>query len=176
MDDSLKWYLMKQTDGTVFGPMSFANLRQWAVDALIAPLDKVSSDSRHTWVKAPMIPELEMDFLLCVGPDSFYGPTTAGAVREFLANGEITMDSLITNCKSSEEGSLRDFGILPDPVDEEEPEQPMQPARSSIRENLQRRIRQLEEALVDERRLRQVSEGLRTKAEARVQELEELLG
>ena len=174
MDDSLKWYLMKQNDGTVFGPMSFDTLRQWAVDALIAPLDKISSDGQHTWVKAPMIPELEMDFLLCVGPDSYYGPTTAGAVREFLANGEITLDSIVINCKSAEDGTLRDFGVLPELVAEDEVDQPM-PVRSSIRENLQRRIRQLEEALVEERRLRQVSEGLRTKAEARVQELEELI-
>ena len=147
---------MKHHDGTVFGPMSFANLQQWAADAYIAPLDKVSSDS-HTWVKAPMIPELAMDFLLNIGPDSHYGPTTAGAVREFLANGE---------------GTLRDFGILPEIQHEEEMEPP---TRSSIRENLQGRIRELEEALIEERRLRQVSEGLRTKAEARLQELEQLL-
>ena len=162
---------MKHHDGTVFGPMSFANLQQWAADAYIAPLDKVSSDS-HTWVKAPMIPELAMDFLLNIGPDSHYGPTTAGAVREFLANGEVTMESLITNCRTGEEGTLRDFGILPEIQHEEEMEPP---TRSSIRENLQGRIRELEEALIEERRLRQVSEGLRTKAEARLQELEQLL-
>lgn len=177
MDESTKWFLMKHNDGTVFGPMSFQNLRQWAVDAYIAPLDKVSPDS-HTWTKAPMIPELEMDFLLTIGPDSYYGPTTAGAVREFLANGELTIDSIIINCKTCEEGPLRDFGILPEASDVEESEQemPMPPlTRSSIRENLQRRIRQLEESLVEERRLRQVAEGLRTKAEARLAELEELL-
>jgi len=175
MDESTKWFLMKHTDGTVFGPMSFQNLRQWAADAYIAPLDKVSQDSK-SWIKAPMIPELEMDFLLTISPDSFYGPTTVGAVREFLANGELTLDSIVTNCKSCEEGALREFGILPEVMDIEESEQPMPPPRSSIRENLQRRIRQLEEALVEERRLRQVAEGLRTKAEARLAELEELLG
>ena len=171
MDESLKWFLMKQNDGTVFGPMSFENLRQWAADAYIAPLDKISSDS-HTWVKAPMIPELEMDFLLCIEPDSYYGPTTAGAVREFLANGEVTLDSTITNCKTGEEGPLRAFGILPEAEAEVELEPP---PRSSIRENLQGRIRKLEESLVEERRLRQVAEDARTRAEARLAEIELLL-
>ena len=49
-------------------------------------------------------------------------------------------------------------------------------ARVSARENLQARIRQLEEALLQERLLRKTAEELRSKAEARIEELEELLG
>ena len=34
----------------MFGPIPFAQLRQWAVDAQISPLDKVSNDGR-TWIR-----------------------------------------------------------------------------------------------------------------------------
>ena len=166
MDNSLKWYLMKSDDGTVFGPLTFDQLRQWAVDACISPLDKVSTDAQ-TWVKAPMIPDLQMDYLLEISPISFYGPTTVGAVREFLNCGEITPETVITNCKTGEEKPLCEFPIFSMP----EPPSP----RPSFRENLQARIRELETALVEERRLRNASELLRNKAENRVKELEELL-
>lgn len=176
MDDSLKWFLMKYDDGTVFGPMTFDHLRQWAVDAYISPLDKVSSDSQQTWVKAPMIPELRMDYLLALDEESYYGPTTVGAVRDFVASGEIDEETIITNCRTGEEKPLREYPIFHRPEVGLPPlEEPEAPIRSSIRENLQKRIRDLEAALVEERRLRQLSEGLRAKAEARLAELERLL-
>ena len=43
-----------------------------------------------------MIPELGMDYLVEVSTDQYYGPTTLGAVREFLVIGEITSDSYLT--------------------------------------------------------------------------------
>ena len=77
MDNSQTWYLMKNDDGTIFGPISFELLRQWSLDAQISPLDKVSNDEK-SWMKAPMVPDLEMDFLIEVSPDQFYGPTDFG--------------------------------------------------------------------------------------------------
>ena len=172
MDDSSKWFLMKQADGTVFGPLPFSQLHQWAVDACISPLDKVSSDGT-TWIKAPMLPELHMDYLLELEPGSYYGPTTIGAIREFLSDGEITEETLLTNCRSGEQKPLRDFPQ----ISQAAPETQVVPvARVSARENLQARIRQLEEALLQERLLRKTAEELRSKAEARIEELEELLG
>lgn len=169
MDDTHKWYLMKHDDGTVFGPIGFDQLRQWAVDAYVAPLDKVSTDSQ-TWIKAPMIPELQMDYLLEISADSYYGPTTVGAVREFLARGEITTETVITNCKTGEEMPLSGHPNLLPPETEEPPT-----VRLNVRQHLQGRIRELEEALVEERRLRKCAEELRTKAEARAAELQQLL-
>ena len=63
MDENHQWFLMKHDDGSVFGPVSFDQLRQWAEDAQISPLDKVSLDE-STWIKAPMVPELGMDYLV----------------------------------------------------------------------------------------------------------------
>ena len=162
---------MKQSDGAVFGPMPMSQLRQWAIDACISPLDKVSSDSA-TWMKAPMLPELEMDYLLEVEPGFFYGPTTIGAVREFLTCGEITSETPLTNCHTGEQKPVREF-----PAIFQAKENPASPIiRINARENLQARIRQLEETLIRERLQHKTSEELRAKAEARVAELEEILG
>ena len=171
MDDSTQWFLMKQADGTVFGPLTFGQLHQWALDAYISPLDKVSNDQIQ-WVKAPMIPGLHMDFLLELEPGIFYGPTTIGAVREFMNSGEITPATLLTDCKTGEQKPISEFSkIYRPPTDKTEGT-----LRVSVRENLQTRIRELEEALLQERQQRKTLEELRVKAETRIAELEELLG
>jgi len=171
MDDSPKWFLIKKEDETVFGPLPFSQLNRWAEDACISPLDKVSSDGT-TWVKAPMIPELHMDYLLELEPGAYYGPTTIGAIREFLINGEITMETLLTNCNTGEKKVLREYPQL-----FQSPEQQPEPIlRVGARENLQARIRELEEALLQERLQRKNIEDLHAKAEARIAELEEILG
>ena len=98
MDENQNWFLMKNEDGSVFGPIPFQQLKQWAVDAQVSPLDKVSTDEQ-TWSKAPMLAGLEMDYLVEVTPDQYYGPTTLGAVREFLEMGEINQETVVTNCR-----------------------------------------------------------------------------
>lgn len=171
MDDSqkwllVKWYLLKHEDGTVFGPVRFDQLKQWALEAQISPFDKISTDER-TWVKAPMIPELEMDYLVEVSADQYYGPTTVGAVREFLEAGEISADTIITNCKDGSEQMVRDMpGLIS--KSESEPEQPAEPVRTSVRVSLQARVRELEEMLMDERRAREMVESQLAKLEARL--------
>src|SRR5438874_8145509 len=117
MDDVQKWFLMKHDDGSVFGPISLDQLRQWAIEAQISPLDKVSTDER-TWIKAPMVPELEMDYLIEVSPDQHYGPTTLGSVREFLQMGEINGETIITNCKDGSEQAIKEIATL-QPAQEE---------------------------------------------------------
>lgn len=165
MDDSQKWFLMKHEDGSVFGPIAFEQLRQWASAAQVSPLDKVSNDET-SWVKAPMVPALEMDYLVEVSADQFYGPTTFGAVREFLAVGEINGETPVTNCR---DGSVRRVKEIPElePAEAEE----IAPVRTSIRINLQQRIRDLEEALMDERRAREQTEQLVERLETKLAEI-----
>ena len=162
MDDTQKWFLLKNDDGALFGPIAFEQLREWAMDAQISPLDKISHDERN-WVKAPMIPELAMDFLVEVSPDQFYGPTTIGAVREFLALGEIHAETPITNCRDGSSVRVRDIPELQlaDAQDDS------RPVRTSIRVNLQQRIRDLEEALMEERRARRRWRRLNSRRKAR---------
>lgn len=167
MEESSQWFLMKHDDGTVFGPISFDQLKQWALDAQVSPLDKVS-DNEHTWIKAPMVPELDMDFLIEVSPDQFYGPTTIGALREFLQIGEINGETPVTNCRDGSVMLVRDIPDLQPPLAAEEATQPV---RTSIRFNLQQRIRELEEALMEERRGREMAEHMCEKLEAKLAEI-----
>ena len=167
MDESQKWYLQKHDDGALFGPIGFDQLKRWAVEAQISPLDKVSTDEKN-WVKAPMIPELEMDYLVEVSPDQYYGPTTIGAVREFLQMGEIHADTRITNCRDGTQRSLRDYPELQLSTSEDDT---LRPVRTSIRINLQQRIRELEELLLEERRARETAEHIVEKLEAKLAEI-----
>jgi hypothetical protein len=166
MDSAPTWYLMKNEDGSIFGPITFEQLHQWAVDAQVSPLDKVSSDEK-TWVKAPMVPELEMDYLIEVSPDQFYGPTTLGAVREFLQIGEVNPETPVTNCRDGSITLIKDIPGLRVRSEDDE----AAPVRTSIRINLQQRVRDLEEALMEERRAREQAEHLVERLEAKLSEI-----
>jgi peptidoglycan hydrolase-like protein with peptidoglycan-binding domain len=166
-DESQTWYLLKHDDSTIFGPISFDQLKQWASDAQVSPLDKVSTDAQN-WMRSPMLPDLHMDYLVEVSPDQFYGPTTVGAVREFLQMGEINGETQITNCKDGTVTALKNIPELQ--VTEEEGDS-ARPVRTSIRFNLQQRIRELEEALLEERRGREDAEHHLAKLEAKLEEI-----
>jgi hypothetical protein len=110
------------------------------------------------------VPELNMDYLVEVSTDQYYGPTTLGAVREFLIIGEINGETFLTNCTDGSQVRVTDVPEL-QPRREEE-----QPVRTSIRLSLQKRIRELEEALMDERRARENAELRCERLEARLAE------
>ncbi len=104
------WFLRKHVDGSVFGPLPFEQVRRWADGAQIAPHDQISHD-QETWLKAPMFSELEMDWLVEVTSEHYYGPTTLGAVQEFLRLGEIGEETFVIN---SCDGSRHQVGELSD--------------------------------------------------------------
>ena len=166
-EESQTWYLLKNDDGTIFGPISLEQLKQWATDAQISPLDKISTDAQN-WMRSPMLPDLQMDYLVEVSPDQFYGPTTLGAVREFLQMGEINGETEITNCKDGTVTALKNVPELQVTEDEGETGRPV---RTSIRFNLQQRIRELEEALLDERRAREDAEHHLARLETKLEEI-----
>lgn len=105
---SSEWFLLKAADREVHGPIAIDQLRQWAAEAKISPLDKVSSDGRQSWVRAPMVPELSMDWLIEMPDNYLYGPTSVGAIQEFLATGEIDENVMVINCLESTIGRLND--------------------------------------------------------------------
>ncbi len=114
-----------------------------------------------------MIPELEMDYLIEVSPDQFYGPTTIGAVKEFFEVGEINAETIITNCRDGSQQAVKEIEALRRPARQDEE----QPVRTSIRLSLQQRIRDLEESLMEERRARDAAELRCEKLEARLADL-----
>lgn len=103
-----EWYLLKSADKEVFGPTTLESLRSWASEAKISPLDKISKDGRQSWVRAPMVPELQMDWLIEMPDNYLYGPTNVGTIQEFLATGEIDEHVVVINCAEGVEGRLSD--------------------------------------------------------------------
>ncbi len=167
MEHSAKWYLRKHEDSEVFGPVDFSKLKEWARSAQVAPLDMVSED-QVKWVKAPMLQELHMDYLIQLGEESYYGPTTEEAVQEFLRLGEINADTMLINCCSGKEMALRDSGFYQGELPQIEDITPNEPSRRTIRQNLQQRIRELELLLVERRQQLEM-------AEVRIRQLERRL-
>lgn len=104
------WYLLKVADKEVFGPTSLETLHGWASEAKISPLDKISRDGRKSWQRAPMVRELQMDWLIQMPDNYLYGPTNVATIQEFLATGEIDENVMIINCK---EGTEKRLGELP---------------------------------------------------------------
>jgi hypothetical protein len=116
-----------------------------------------------------MVPELGMDYLIEVSPDQFYGPTTLGAVRELIMLGEVSAETSVTKCRDGSVTMIRDIPGLE--VEPEEDDGIQQPVRTSIRVNLQQRVRELEETLMEERRAREQAEHLVERLEAKLNEI-----
>jgi hypothetical protein len=177
---SQRWFLRKHEDGSLFGPLSFDQLARWAATAQIAPHDAISSD-QETWMKAPMLPQLGMDWLVEVTTERYYGPTTLGAVQEFIRLGEIDGDTLIINACDGTRQRIQDIPGLdltvePAAVEPEPEEQPAdEPLPSGMEIAVQDRIRDLEQSLREERRAVEESEERYRELERRYLELEEKL-
>ena len=106
------WFLSKHDDGTIYGPASEDQIQDWALAAKVSPLDKVSNDGQSNWRRAPMFPELHMDWLVEVSDDFLYGPTTFGTVQEFLAAGEIDGETIVINCKEGSQARVKDMPVF----------------------------------------------------------------
>jgi 4-hydroxyphenylpyruvate dioxygenase-like putative hemolysin len=168
------WFLRKHEEGNIFGPLPFAQLARWASSAQVAPHDAVSTD-QLTWTKAPMLPELGMDWLVEVTTERFYGPTTLGAIQEFMRLGEINGETFVIN---SCDGSRRRVNEMPLVLSQTEGDfaaeeiSPMGPAASGMAIDVQDRIRDLEQSLLEERRALQEAEERYRALELKYQELQ----
>jgi hypothetical protein len=174
-----RWFLRKHEDGSVFGPLSFEQLERWASNAQVAPHDAISTD-QLTWMKAPMLPELAMDWLVELTSESYYGPTTLGAVQEFIRLGDIDHETCIINACDGTRMQVQDMPALLEPaahhVDLTSAPHPaigQEPGISGIEIEMQDRIRDLEQSLAEERRALQDSEERYRNLEQRYRELEE---
>jgi hypothetical protein len=172
------WFLRKHEDGTVFGPLSFDQLALWASGAQVAPHDMVSVDQRN-WIKAPMVPELGMDWLVEITSERYYGPTTLGAIQEFIRLGEIDEGTFVINsCDGTrrqiqEMSTLLQFGhqnAAPFP-EATQSDISNAPAASGISIDMPERIRDLEQSLREERRALEEVERRYAELERAYQEL-----
>ena len=149
-----QWFLRKHEDGSIFGPLTFEQLASWASSAQIAPHDSISTDQEN-WMKAPMLPELGMDWIVEVTSERLYGPTTLGAIRDFMRLGEIGEDNFVINACDATRQQVRDLAPLLEALPSDarnEPDDAREPAAAGIAVDVNDRIRELEDALREERR------------------------
>ncbi len=167
MAESTDWYLMKVHDNHVFGPTTLGTLQSWAAEAKVSPMDKVSHDGQRTWVRAPMVPQLQMDWLIELEEDHLYGPTTVGTIQEFLSTGEIDDRTQLINCRDNYRGTISDLKFLVSsprklvashetPLGKRRPNAhskpdlpPAQRRGGEIQDSLQAKIRKLEEEVLN---------------------------
>jgi hypothetical protein len=172
LENSETWYLRKHEDGAVFGPVVFSKIQEWANTAQVAPQDMISTD-QEVWTKAPMVADLKMDWIVKMGEDQYYGPTTIGSLTEFRRNGEIDAETMILDCCSGAEtrfgaSAFYTVGSFPEEADLMN----RGPARGAIRLGLQKRIRELEINLLEKRRQLDHAAQTINRLEARVATLE----
>lgn len=156
-----QWYLRKHDDGSIHGPVALDQLQDWSLSAKVSPLDKVSKDGQATWLRAPMVEELHMDWLVEVNDSYLYGPTTFGAVQEFLAADEIDGDTFLINTRDHRRSQIRDMPAFRQPAS-----QSASPGKVSSRlddagappSNLSDRVLQVEQMLIQQRRALEESE------------------
>ena len=179
MDEPMtqRWFLRKHEGNTVFGPLTFEQLERWASNAQVAPHDAISTD-QLAWMKAPMLPQLGMDWLVELTSERYYGPTTLGAIQEFIRLGDIDGETFIINaCDGSRlqiqqmpallEAAVEDVDLAPEP----DASLVNEPAAAGIEIEMQDRIRDLEQSLAEERRAFQELEERYRELEQRYREL-----
>lgn len=171
-----QWFLRKHEEGNIFGPLSFDQLARWASSAQVAPHDVVSTD-QTTWMKAPMLPELGMDWLVEVTTERFYGPTTLGAIQEFIRLGEINDQTFVINSCDGARKQISELPLVHSPenapidIPAEAEIASAAPAATGMSIDVEDRIRDLEQSLREERRaLREAEERYRA-LELKYQEL-----
>src|SRR5205085_6052461 len=69
--------------------------------------DFVSVD-RETWLKAPMLAQLNMDWMIEVTSEHYYGPTTVGAIQEFIRLSDINADTFVINACDGARRQIRE--------------------------------------------------------------------
>jgi hypothetical protein len=103
-----------------------------------------------------MLTQLGMDWLVEVTSEHYYGPTTVGAIQEFIRLGDINADTFVIN---SCDGTRRQIGEMPalfkttaTAPKTSAGDAAVEPAAAGISIRLQERIRDLEQTLREERR------------------------
>ena len=165
------WFLRKHGQGEIFGPVSFSQIREWSTGAQINPQDSISSDG-VVWTKAPMMTELKMDWLIEVPANPLYGPTTEGALLEFLKEGEIDLNTSIVNCCTGETMTVCEAPFYNKTMVGSDHDSATSADSKEIKTNLPKRIHRLETALLEKQGLLNTAKVTMDRLRHRVEELE----
>jgi hypothetical protein len=95
------WRVKKASDASIYGPVDANTLKEWANSAQVAPQDMIDL-SDENWRKAPEVEFLDMLWKVRLPGDEIYGPTTLGALREFIQEGLISEKTIATHAKTNQ--------------------------------------------------------------------------
>jgi hypothetical protein len=109
-----------------------------------------------------------------VTTERFYGPTTLGAIQEFMRLGEINQETFLINSCDGSRHRVREMPLILSP-NEEEVEPSAGPAATGMAIDVQDRIRDLEQSLREERRELHEAEERYRALERKYQELTQRL-
>lgn len=87
-----RWFV-RDGDGNVYGPADMQTLKAWCLDGRIEPDNELSHDQK-TWVSAPSVPELEMNWYARMDDGTLIGPFPLELIPGLLENeifGETTL-------------------------------------------------------------------------------------
>lgn len=126
-----------------------------------------------------MLPRLGMDWLVELTTEHYYGPTTLGALHEFIRLGEIDGETFIINAC---DGIRRQIRQMPDlretvlsQVDDDQIQiqldDPVGPTVAKMSIRLQEQIRDLEQTLQEERQALAESEQRYAELERKYQDV-----
>jgi hypothetical protein len=107
-----------------------------------------------------MLPQLGMDWLVELTSEHYYGPTTLGALREFIRLGEIDGETVVINTCDGMRRQIREMPDLWETAQSQADENqfqiqlgdPVGPGVAKMSIRLQERIRDLEQTIQEERR------------------------
>lgn len=99
-----QWYL-KIDDGSVFGPVDSASLRDWAEQGRVAPGNEISPD-RKSWLSADQLPELEMEWKVELRNGTFYGPLNLCTLSDLIAEGTVSETAKLVNVRTDEKTTV----------------------------------------------------------------------
>ena len=85
------WYV-RNTAGKVFGPIDLETLKTWVKEGRVEPLAGISGDLQN-WVLAPLMPELEMNWIVENNPGQFYGPTHRAVLDDLKKTGSLSHEA-----------------------------------------------------------------------------------
>ena len=113
-----------------------------------------------------------MDWLVEVTSERYYGPTTLGAINEFVRLGEVTTENFVINtCDGSRRKIQEIASFFPSATEDGETLVEGSPAAVRMSIKFEERIRDLERSLGEERRALQEAEARYRESEQRYQAL-----
>ena len=118
-----------------------------------------------------MLAELGMDWLVEVTTERYYGPTTVGAIQEFVRLGEITPENFVINTCDGSRRQINEIESLFPAPDEANGASEQTPAATGMSIKFEERIRDLERSLGEERRALRQSEARYRDLEQRYERL-----